>query len=96
MKRFLSLKRLFQLLLVFLLPILSQNLFCQVHWIKPIDNPVMIFGESGEWDESYIGPGSVMFYDNTYHMYYDGGLGFIPQGIGYATSPDGITWSRCE
>ena len=55
--------------------------------------PVMVPGASGEWDSKAVGPGTVLFYDNTYHLYYNDS-GHRPTRIGHATSPDGITWSR--
>lgn len=79
--------------LVFLFSFFSFNLFSQVHWTKYENNPVMVPGASGEWDENSVGPGTVLFYDNTYHMYYDGS-GPRPYGIGHATSTDGIIWTR--
>jgi N-acetylneuraminic acid mutarotase/predicted GH43/DUF377 family glycosyl hydrolase len=78
--------------LLFLLSILSLNLFCQYHWKRYTNNPVMT-GIPGQWDEKYIVPVSVLFYDNIYHMYYSGQTDET-YGFGYATSPDGITWTR--
>ncbi len=81
--------------LISLLSIFSVNLFCQVHWTKHPDNPIMTPGSAGEWDEMIIAPGSIIFLDNTYHMWYWGGdMETVNQRIGYATSPDGITWTK--
>jgi len=80
--------------LAFLLSILSLSLFCQYHWTKHPDNPVMVPGEPGGWNYSSLGPGSILFFDNTYHMYYDAYTEFKDWAFGYATSPDGITWEK--
>ena len=82
-----------KLTLIAITSLFSLNLFCQVHWTKHPDNPVMVPGASGEWNSLTLGPGTVMFYDNTYHMYFDGS-DYHSQAIGYATSPDGITWTQ--
>jgi len=79
--------------LLLLLSIFSLNLFCQIHWTKHPDNPVMVPGLAGEWDEEllYPGyPGSVIYYDSTYHMWPTGNW----ISIGHATSPDGVTWTK--
>ncbi len=79
--------------LLSLLSIFSLNLFCQIDWTKHPDNPVMVPGSAGEWDEHLDGIGSVIFYKNLYHMWY---RGFNNSGgsIGHATSPDGIIWTK--
>ncbi len=81
--------------LLSLLSILSLNLFSQVHWTKYENNPVMVPGASGDWDEEFISPGSVIYHDSTYHMWYWGGNMEIGNYlIGHAISPDGITWTK--
>ena len=50
--------------LLLLLSVLSLNLFCQVHWTKHPDNPVMVAGSAGDWDEDFINPGSIIYHDN--------------------------------
>jgi predicted GH43/DUF377 family glycosyl hydrolase len=74
-----------------LLVILSLNSFSQYHWKRHPDNPIMT-GIPGEWDQD-IGPCTVLFYDDTYHLWYIG-YNNSKQSCGYATSPDGITWTR--
>ncbi len=72
---------------------LSVNLKSQVHWTKHPDNPVMVPGTPGEWDEELLFPGypgSVIFYDSIYHMWPTGNW----ISIGHATSPDGVTWTK--
>jgi len=58
--------------------------------------PILLVGESGEWDAAYVVPESVLIADGGYVMYYTAGSTW-PEGtamIGMATSPDGITWKK--
>jgi N-acetylneuraminic acid mutarotase/predicted GH43/DUF377 family glycosyl hydrolase len=80
--------------LISLISVFSLNLFCQFDWTKYPDNPVMVPGPSGEWDEQSIEPGSVVYHDSIYHMWYNGSKHLDPNRIGYATSPDGINWTK--
>ncbi|MFH0758177.1 MAG: T9SS type A sorting domain-containing protein [Bacteroidota bacterium] len=80
---------------VMIMSIISMNLCCQIHWSKYPDNPVMVPGSAGEWDEGLIAPGSVLYHEGSYHMWYWGGdIGNVNLRIGHATSLDGITWSK--
>jgi predicted GH43/DUF377 family glycosyl hydrolase len=64
-----------------------------VHWI--LHGVVLQKGEPGVWDEYGARRPVVSFDGTTYKMWY---LGFRNDGprymIGYATSPDGITWTK--
>ncbi len=65
-----------------------------ITWEKDIvHNPVINLGSSGSWDDAAVVPGPVLFNGTTYEMIYNGYDGFIFQG-GYATSPDGFTWTK--
>lgn len=66
-----------------------------VNWSKHPNNPVLAVS-AGEWDATAVGVGSVLFFDGQYHIYYHGTSGDPLSGweIGYATSPDGITWTK--
>lgn len=48
-------------------------------------------GSEGEWDADNIGAPHVMLVDGEYRAYYFSGV-----GIGMATSPDGITWTKYD
>ena len=52
-------------------------------------------GVLGDWDAGYVSRATVIK-DGTddYHMWYSAGVGTMNQGIGYASSVDGINWSR--
>jgi len=70
----------------------------QTPWTKYVDNPVLEAGAPGEWDQGGVVSGAVLFDGAMYHMWY-GGFRTIPlvwpdADIGYATSPDGVTWIK--
>ncbi len=62
-------------------------------WEKYSGNPVLDLGDTGTWDENEVMHPSVIFDGESYHMWYNG-YGQEMQRTGYATSPDGITWSK--
>jgi predicted GH43/DUF377 family glycosyl hydrolase len=65
-----------------------------IHWEKHPDNPVFTPVPS-DWESQFIGMNTLMFADGLYHLWY-GAAGQITNGIGYATSKDGIKWERYE
>ena len=64
-----------------------------VNWTKHAANPVLEPGPEGAWDDISPGGPSVILVNSTYHMWYSVFDG-INALIGYATSPDGFTWSK--
>jgi predicted GH43/DUF377 family glycosyl hydrolase len=63
-------------------------------WAKYGGNPVLNLGGGGSFDEVYAGQASVILEGGTYHMWYSG-VASSAQGItGYATSLDGISWTK--
>ena len=64
-------------------------------WTKDtVHNPILEPGPPGAWDHNAINHASVLFVDNTYHMWYSGEDANEDNQIGHATSPDGITWAK--
>jgi predicted GH43/DUF377 family glycosyl hydrolase len=51
---------------------------------------------SGAWDSGYVGYGTVLKVgDSAFDLYYSGGVdSVLNQGIGYASSTDGINWVK--
>lgn len=50
---------------------------------------------SGDWDYDYVSRATIIKNaDDDYEMWYSGGTGAMNHGIGYATSSDGIHWTR--
>lgn len=66
----------------------------RVTWTKVAGNPVMDLGAPGNWDEVAVGGPSVISDGTSYQMWY-GGIDASTTGrTGYATSPDGVTWTK--
>jgi len=58
-------------------------------------SPVLPVGASGAWDDAYAAAGSVVRrLDGHWDLWYSGGRTASSQGIGHATSTDGIVWTR--
>lgn len=59
------------------------------------DSPVLDHGKAGSWNAVYTDPGAVLYHDGLFHMFYNGFNGWpAPVQIGYATSPDGLHWTK--
>ena len=65
----------------------------QTEWEKYPGNPILDVGPSGAWDDAEIVNSNVLFVGTEYHMWYAGSDG-SNRRIGYATSPDGIVWTK--
>jgi len=59
-------------------------------------NPVFAGSGPGQWDERIRERGWILYEDGLYHLWYTGytGSDADTKKLGYATSPDGITWTR--
>lgn len=66
-----------------------------IDWNKR-PNPVLTKGEAGKFDEGTIVAASVLYDEAIYKMWYVGTHSWFGNNwrIGYATSPDGINWTR--
>ncbi len=67
----------------------------QTYWFKYEGNPVLNIGAPGTWDNSGVRIARVIVKDGVYRAWYTGGNppAVIPR-VGYATSPDGINWTK--
>ncbi|UCG68184.1 MAG: hypothetical protein JSV09_10200 [Thermoplasmata archaeon] len=63
-------------------------------WIKYPLNPVLDVGAFGSWEENYVWAPSVLYNGTAYQMWYTGDDVATYGRIGYATSPDGVTWTK--
>lgn len=64
-----------------------------VNW--QLTGRVLTIGNPGDWDSSYASRCSVVRVgSNEWHMWYSGGQTRMHEGIGHATSTDGINWTR--
>jgi predicted GH43/DUF377 family glycosyl hydrolase len=64
-----------------------------ITWTKDPSNPIFGLGTSPAWDDTKVYMASVIFNGTAYKMWYTGNNGPNDR-IGYATSPDGISWTR--
>jgi predicted GH43/DUF377 family glycosyl hydrolase len=64
-----------------------------VLWTKYAGNPVLDLGPSGSWEDYHVHYPYVLYDGTVYHMWYSGNDG-THYRIGYATSSDGITWTK--
>lgn len=64
-----------------------------LHWNKHAGNPVLNPGASGSWDATGVSSPTVLYDGVQYRMWYAGHDGSNLR-IGYATSSDGVTWSK--
>jgi predicted GH43/DUF377 family glycosyl hydrolase len=67
-----------------------------VEFVPHGDDPVFEGRGHGQWDEMIRERGWILREDNIYHLWY---TGYAPSQsgvmkLGYATSPDGLTWTR--
>jgi len=64
-----------------------------VDWVKYAGNPVLTVASPGAWDGENIWSVYIIVEGAAYKMWYSGGDGTNFR-IGYATSPDGVTWTK--
>lgn len=65
-----------------------------ITWTKDANNPVLNLGIAGNWDDNLLATCSVIHTDSIYQMWYTGSKNSNNFKIGYATSPDGVIWSK--
>jgi predicted GH43/DUF377 family glycosyl hydrolase len=63
-------------------------------WTKYAGNPVVVTGTVGSWDSNRVGAPTVISDGMTYKMWYGGMDAGGIHSIGYATSINGITWTK--
>jgi len=66
-----------------------------ITWTKYPSNPVLDLGPPGSWDETNVETPAIIYdpIKKTYHMWYFG-CDFTACRIGYASSPDGVNWTK--
>ena len=66
-----------------------------LEWSVYAGNPVLQAGAPGSWDEQECDASTVLKDGATYKMWYFGcDEGYTVWSIGYATSPDGVNWTK--
>ncbi|MGC9342656.1 MAG: cadherin-like beta sandwich domain-containing protein [Bacteroidales bacterium] len=66
-----------------------------ITWTAYENNPVLIHSQAGEWDYPRTQVSTVFEMGGEFHMWYCGGH-YGNWEIGYASSPDGLSWTRAE
>jgi len=67
----------------------------RIHWTKDPANPVLAAGPPGSWDDRGAVATSIFEHGGTLYMIYTGtSSNSPPQGLGLATSADGVTWTK--
>lgn len=65
-----------------------------INWTKHPNNPIFTKGDSLSWEGRWIESPAVLYDNGIYKMWYTG----VPYDwrirIGYATSPDGVNWTK--
>jgi predicted GH43/DUF377 family glycosyl hydrolase len=64
-----------------------------------LNTPIVPVGEAGAWDSTGVSYPRVIYRDGVFHMFYlgwTGNLGKVGAGVGYATSEDGLNWTKYE
>ncbi len=66
-----------------------------INWTKYSGNPIMTTG-TNTWDSTYVQDPHVIKQGGMYYMWYGGGASYDNYGqqVGFATSPDGINWTK--
>jgi len=66
-----------------------------IAWTLYGTGPVLGIGLSDSWDSGYVTFGTVIKNGNgNWEMWYSGGISGSSEGIGYATSTDGLAWTK--
>jgi len=66
-----------------------------LHWTKfNRGKPIFVHGQPGSADSTKIDKPAVLHFGGKFHMWYTAGDDTSQYKIGYATSPDGISWKR--
>ncbi len=65
-----------------------------INWNKYANNPILNIGSSGSWDDARVKAPNILYDDNVYKMWYTGDSSTNIHKIGYATSYDGINWTK--
>jgi predicted GH43/DUF377 family glycosyl hydrolase len=64
-----------------------------VNWTEYAGNPVMTY-QTSTWEQTRVHPNWFSIGTSGYDLYYTGGAPGGVGGVGHATSPDGITWTK--
>jgi predicted GH43/DUF377 family glycosyl hydrolase len=63
-----------------------------LHWTKNTSNPILQRGNSTAWDANGAIVSSMAVVGTRFYLFYEGG--YSPTSVGFATSTDGINWTK--
>ena len=66
-----------------------------IAWTLYGTGPVLPKGSAGSWDSEFATFGTVLNSGGMWEMWYSGGISASSEGIGCATSNDGLIWTKC-
>lgn len=66
-----------------------------IAWTLHGTGPVLAKGAAGTWDSGYVAIGSTVIKGDFWTLWYSGGISASNEGIGCATSVDGLVWAKC-
>ena len=81
---------------VILISLMISSISAQVNWEKYQNNPVLKTGDAETWESVVSAIISVVYHDGVYKAWISGADETDTGRIGYATSEDGIVWTRYE
>lgn len=65
-----------------------------IAWSKYTGNPIMVSDPQDKWESFLVTDPRIARVNSTYHMFYQGAPGPYGYQIGYASSTDGLHWTR--
>jgi|GEM_PF-1278818 len=65
-----------------------------VRWVKAAQNPLLKETHDTRWDAVYLAEPYVLWNGSGFQMWYNGASAQTQTLLGYATSPDGLKWTR--
>ena len=65
-----------------------------INWERYTENPVLMTGDAGSWDDEMVAYPVIIKEGSVYKMWYGGSNKFGEWKIGYAESKDGIKWTK--
>jgi len=63
-------------------------------WVKHAGNPLLVETHDERWDAVYLSEPAVLYDGQQFRLWYNGASATTETLLGYATSPDGIHWTR--
>ena len=81
---------------VLILCLFGERSIAQPSFTPHPQNPVLAYGAASDWDSGILFIPDIVLKDGTYYLFYTASpdLMSTPLSIGFATSPDGVNWTK--